>query len=165
METFKLEIELVPQDAWYKSLAQVLDKDSWITIAKETSKKADYVCEVCGDRGYKHWGDNGVRLEAHERWEYDDERHLQKLKGTICLCEKCHRVKHLGKVGVDIEEGRLDPKYMDILVDHFCKVNGCQKDDFEKHREEVFRRWEDRSKYPWSTDYGSYSEIVEKHHK
>jgi len=42
------------------------------------------------------------------------------------------------------------------LINHFCKVNNCSREDFEKHEEEAFRIWRERSKYEWKQDFGEY---------
>jgi len=42
------------------------------------------------------------------------------------------------------------------LINHFCNVNNCTRKDFERHEEEAFRIWSERSKYEWKQDFGEY---------
>jgi len=55
----------------------------------------------------------------------------------------------LGLAGIQAQQGYLD---YSNLVEHYCVVNGCTKEDFFQDREEAFRLWEERSKYEWTID-------------
>jgi len=134
-----LTIELVPKTAWYINLRSELPKEQWDKIRKETYKKANYKCEICGGKG-KKWP-----VECHEIWEYDDENHIQTLKGLISLCPDCHQVKHAGLA-------KIKGKY-EIIKKHLAKVNKWTIEEAEKYIEEQFDIWEKRSKYKWEIDY------------
>ena len=96
-------------------------------------------------------------MSCHEIWSYDDANHIQTLKGFIALCDMCHHVKHIGLAGILAGEGKLD---YSRVVEHFMKVNNCDLAAFEKHREEAFRQWAERSTYKWKVDIGEYSEYI-----
>jgi hypothetical protein len=151
----KLEIELVPSTAWNKSLYNILPVDDWSRIKSEIYAKEGHKCYVCGKAGEK--------LEAHEFWEYDDRTRTQKLVGIHHLCDLCHKIKHLG-FWLHTEDGRLRLKQQGLtrnrLIEHFCKVNGCQTEDFLSAEKQAFRVWEFRSKHEWKQDFGKYSETV-----
>ena len=86
-------------------------------------------------------------------WNYDDEKHVQKFEGFILLCEMCHYIKHLGIAGTLADKGLLD---YDKLIEHFCKVNNCSRDEFEESKAKAFEIWEKRSQYKWKRDLGKY---------
>jgi hypothetical protein len=145
----KLEIELVPSTAWYSNMRKAVTRDTWDKIRKECYRKAGYSCELCSIRK--------VTLHCHEIWNYDDKKHIQTLEGFICLCQDCHWIKHIGLAGIKASEGVLD---MENLIKHFMKVNGVEREIFEKHKEEAFNIWEKRSNHDWKTDLSKWSHLT-----
>jgi len=152
---FKLTIELVPATVWLKSIYKIYEDsnrlDKWKEIKNKLFETEGRRCWVCGrEEG---------RLEAHEFWEYDDKNHVQKLIAIHHLCDMCHRIKHIG-FWCHTEDGkaRLTKSGLtrEDLINHFCRVNNCAKEDFEKHEDETFRIWEERSRYRWKQDFGDY---------
>jgi hypothetical protein len=142
---FKLTIELVPSTIWFSSVNHILEKNNqlgkWREIKKELFEREGKKCWICNREG--------GRLEAHEFWEYDDENHIQKLVAIHHLCSTCHKIKHIG-----FWDSTED------LVNHFCKVNSCSRKEFEKHEEESFKIWRERSLHHWIQDFGDYTPIV-----
>jgi hypothetical protein len=108
-------------------------------------------CQVCGETEGK--------MNLHEIWEYDDDKHVQKLGGFILLCEMCHHVKHIGLAEILANRGELD---YDEVIDHFCKVNDCTQREFEQHKTKAFDVWNKRSEYEWKQDFGEYRGFVKK---
>jgi len=98
-------------------------------------------------------------MNLHEIWEYDDQKHIQKLVGFILLCKMCHHVKHIGLAGILAGEGKLD---YDDLIEHFCRVNGCTEEDFEEYRDKAFEIWENRSQREWKQDFGKYGSFIKQ---
>jgi hypothetical protein len=45
-------------------------------------------------------------------------------------------------------------------IEHFIKVNDCDRGDFEEHREEAFVLWKKRSLGDWQVDLREYKEII-----
>jgi len=129
---FKLVIELVPSTVWFSSLYQIYKNSNqlnkWRKIKKELFEKEGNRCWICG-KEEKH-------LEAHEFWEYDDKNHIQKLVAIHHLSEICNRIKHIG-FWCYSQEGKQQLAKAGLsredLIDHFCKVNKCSKEEFEKH--------------------------------
>jgi len=146
----KLSIELVPSTVWNSSLYQLLPRNIWNKIRNEHIARHGRKCQVCGET-------KGV-MNLHEIWNYDDENHIQKLDGFILLCKMCHHVKHIGLAGILASQGKLN---YDKVIEHFCKVNECSKQEFEEHKAEAFEIWSLRSCYDWQQDFGEYEEFIE----
>jgi hypothetical protein len=62
-------------------------------------------------------GHAAKRLEAHEKWEYDEKLHIQKLADVVAICSKCHSVIHIGRT--QLMGGEEDASKW------FMKVNQC----------------------------------------
>ena len=146
----RLTIELVPATSWYNNMRKVIPKAEWDNIRKSVYAEQNNRCGICGAEG---------RLECHELWEYDDEKHIQTLRGFIALCSLCHRVKHIGLAGIHASKGILD---YEQVVDHFLKVNECSRDVFEQHKKQAFEQWRVRSQYQWEVNLGAYESLVSK---
>ncbi len=144
----KLEIELVPKTAWYSNLRTNIPKKEWDKIKDHSYSDANQKCAVCGKCG---------RLNCHEIWEYDDNKHIQKLKGFIALCNDCHMIKHIGFANIQASRRLLD---MDKLIEHFMKVNNVDRKIFNKHYEESFKIWRERSGHKWTTHLAEWSNLV-----
>lgn len=140
----KLEIELVPATTWEVNLRKVLSQSKWNRVRKKAYADYGYKCGICGAK---------ERLNCHEIWEYDDINHIQILRGFIALCDMCHHVKHIGRASILAKEGKLNHLK---VVEHFIKVNNCDFSTFEKHREEAFNKWAERSQSEWIVDIGDY---------
>ncbi len=141
-----LSIELVPQTIWYSSLRNKIQKEEWDKIRKKSYADSGHKCTICKSEG---------RLNCHEIWEYDDKKHIQKLKGFIALCDNCHMIKHFGFASIQANKGLLD---MEKLIEHFMKVNNIDRKTFDKHHEESFQVWKERSRHKWEQDLGGYKE-------
>lgn len=154
-EKFKLVIELVPSTVWFSSIYQIYknsnQQNKWRKIKEENFEKEGRRCWICRKEG--------TRLEAHEFWEYNDEDHIQKLISIHHLCGMCHKIKHIG-FWCYTEDGRRQLARAGLtredLINHFCKVNNCPMEEYEKHEGEAFEIWKKRSKYEWRQDFGKY---------
>jgi len=125
-----------------------MKESDWDKLRKQIYAKYDNKCGICGAE---------ERLNCHEIWEYDDQNHVQRLVGFIALCHLCHFVKHIGLAGVLASKGELDYKK---VVEHFMKVNQCGISEFEKHKQNAFTQWAERSKHKWKIDLGEYQSLV-----
>lgn len=151
--TYKCEIELVPQPLWYANLRKVATKAEWDTIRKATYKKYNHHCAFCGTDGMMH---------CHEIWRYEDTANpthgIQTLTGFVALCPMCHHIKHIGLAGILARRGVLK---MDDVVQHFCRVNDCTPVAYENHRMAAFTQWEVRNLMTWTTDLQEWSYLAE----
>jgi hypothetical protein len=116
----KLEIEPRPSSTWGITLANRLPYTEWKEISDEVKLKADYTCEICGSV-------NGV-MHCHEVWKFDDRSKIQHLAGCLCLCVRCHDVKHFGR---STQVYKHD--YQEKLIEHWCRVNRASRDEFKLH--------------------------------
>lgn len=136
----KLTIELVPKPLWYSNLRTELPKADWDKLRKEVYRKAAHLCEICGGHG-SNWP-----VECHERWEYDDKKKIQILKGLIALCPTCHSVKHIGYTQT---QGYYA---FTKAMRHLMKVNQIDIVEAEEFISEAFRIWQERSNHDWTQD-------------
>ena len=144
----RLKFELVPSTSRCDNLRKRIPKKDWDKIRKSTYANYGHRCGICGAEG---------RLNCHEVWEYDDEKHIQKLKGFIALCNMCHYVKYMGLVGILAYKGKLG---YEKVAEHFMKVNSCDRTILERHAEEVLDQWGKRSKHDWQVDLGRYKDVI-----
>ena len=106
---YKLNFEFVPDSCWYLNLRNILSKKDWDFLRRDAYARANGKCMICGRKV--------TRLEAHERWDYDDENHVQILSDIIAVCHSCHEVIHYGRTSIVGNAERAE--------DHFMKVNKC----------------------------------------
>lgn len=112
----KLNFELVPDSCWYSNLRSILSLAQWDFIRKDAYARAGGKCMICGAPSR--------RLEAHERWEYDEGACVQKLADVVAVCHSCHDVIHIGRTQLLGGEERA--------CAHFMKVNGCTYAEYRK---------------------------------
>ena len=86
----------------------------------------------------------GVRIEAHERWLFDDARGVQVLRRLICLCGACHGTTHFGLAQV---QGRSSE-----ALNHLMMVRGMSLERAAVHIGEAFALWKERSARTWDLD-------------
>lgn len=129
--TKKLNFELVPDGCWHSNLRYVLSPKAWNFISKDVREKANSKCSICGKDTNK--------LEAHEVWEYDIKKGIQKLKDVVAICKDCHETIHINRTYL---KGNYEK-----AEDHYMKVNDCtysemridmgKANDFQKKCNEV----------------------------
>ena len=141
----KLEIEFVPTRLRYSSFYRVFSREEWNKLRDEIIEKNGKRCQICGET------EGALTLDAV--WNYDDDEHIQRLDSFIFLCEMCHCTKHFGLVKMLVDRGSLD---YNELIDHFCKVNNCSREEFEENKSRALEVWERRSTYKWKRDLGKY---------
>lgn len=112
----KLEFEMVPDSCWYSNLRSILSKAQWDFVRREALSRAGGKCSVCGA--------SSKRLEAHEKWVYDEKNAVQKLEDVIAVCPACHAVIHVGRTQLKGDERAAE--------EHFMKVNGCTYAEYRK---------------------------------
>ncbi len=144
----KLSFELVPKPQWKKSLYHILPRQEWDTVRKIVISKQNRHCGICGSEG---------SLSCHEQWQYDDKNHIQTLAGVIAICHLCHAIKHYGLTMVRATEGKED---LNRVIDHYCLVNSCSREEFELDRKEAFHHHHIRSLWQWEQVIGNYWKLL-----
>ena len=128
MKEYKLTFEMVPEECWYSNLRSILKPKDWDVVRRDAYARANGRCMIC-----KRYA---KRLEAHEKWSYDEARALQKLEDVVALCHACHEVKHISRT-------QLMGRGMEAM-EHFQKVNDCSQMEFhlalQEANEEYFKR-------------------------
>lgn len=144
MTKFKLNFELVPDSCWYSNLRSALPKEAWDKIRKKAYSRAGGKCMLCGAPT--------ARLEAHEQWEYDDEKGVQKLKNVVAVCRACHEVIHIGRTQLMGREREAS--------EHFMKVNGCTYAEYRKALGEANEKHRERSRREWQLDVSKLNKFM-----
>lgn len=134
----RLSAELVPSSTWGWNLRTILTGKGWDFLRQREYERAGSVCEICGGKGRKH------PVECHERWDYNDHKHVQTLVGLEALCPQCHEVRHIGRA---MAVGRGE-----IAFKHLAKVNGWTLDQAEEHVTISMKKWQERSRHVWKID-------------
>ena len=70
-------------------------------------------------------GNKTDRLEAHERWSYNEKTQTQKLEDIVAVCSDCHSVIHIGRTQLKGNEERAE--------EHYMKVNNCSYAEYRKN--------------------------------
>ena len=136
-KNFKLKFQLVPDGCWYSNLRSILSKKQWDFIRQDAYERADGKCMICGRKT--------DRLEAHERWSYDQENAIQKLEDVIAVCKSCHSVIHIGLTQLRGGEERAEK--------HFIRVNNCTYAEYRKALGEANEIHQKRNQVPeWKLD-------------
>lgn len=135
--SMKLNFELVPDSCWYSNLRSILSPAQWDAVRREAYARAGGKCMICGA--------TVRRLEAHERWEYDEDNAVQKLADVVAVCHSCHEVIHIGRTQLMGGEERA--------CAHFMKVNGCTYSEYRKALGEANDKHRRRNQIPeWKLD-------------
>ena len=134
---YKLNFEPVPDSCWYSNLRSLLKPSMWDVVRKDAYARANGRCTICG-RPTK-------RLEAHEKWRYDEKTKTQVLDDVIAVCHSCHSVIHIGRTQLLGNE--------DEAIKHFLNVNNCKYPDYIKALGEANRTHQRRNKIDeWKLD-------------
>jgi hypothetical protein len=123
-----------------------LPRSAWDGIRRHVYAEGGYKCGICATKGVLH---------AHEVWSYNEKSKVQKLEGLIALCSMCHHVKHFLLSQKLASEGKLN---LESVIQHFMKINECDRFAFEKHLQASFYLWKKRSSHQWQTDMSCIDE-------
>ena len=70
------DVDLVPSGAWFANLRAAMLLAQWSALSAYVRSRSQNRCEMCG---------SDLRLEAHERWQFDAVTGTQTLMRMICL--------------------------------------------------------------------------------
>lgn len=105
----KLEFEMIPDGCWKYNLRNILSKKLWDFIKSDSKKRAQGKCRICGKAHN--------RLEAHEKWTYDEKNGVIILQDVLAICPDCHKTIHIGRTALVGDAEKAE--------NHYIKVNGC----------------------------------------
>ncbi|NHI91674.1 MAG: hypothetical protein EAX96_04160 [Candidatus Lokiarchaeota archaeon] len=150
----KLTLEFIPltkEDSLYRFLKRTNKEGTWREIKFDLINKFGRRCQICEQPT--------TLLELHEKWEYDEENCVQRLVDMQMVCNLCHRVKHMNSFyqSKQVKHGiKKSEMTKQELINHFCKVNDCSEEDFDRVEEEAFKtlRWRNRIK--WKKDFSLF---------
>jgi hypothetical protein len=139
----------VPASCRFTSVTVVSRRD-WERLRRTILRRAGHACEICGaseDRTA------GRRLEAHERWAYDEHAgvRVQALRRLICLCSACRLVTHFGYAGV---AGRAGEAFA-----HLRAVTGMTHLQALKHLHTAEQLWIQRFGHVWELNLAILADV------
>lgn len=137
----KLEFEMIPDTLYGINARSFLTETEWKTISHNVRKIGK--CACCME------SKEISKLDAHEIWDYDDKKHIQKLQDVIPVCDLCHATIHIGH---SIKEGLYTE---DELLEHYMKVNQISKEQSETCLQNARIKIGERNKYNWTQDQSS----------
>ena len=137
-----LFVDLVPSTCWFTNVRSCVDEGQWDALRSMVYRRARHRCEACGAPR----GTDRQRLEAHERWQYDENTYTQTLRRLIALCWSCHRATHFGFAEVTGTSAEATA--------HLRAVNGWSAGEAQVHIDRAFALWDKRSTHEWRLDLG-----------
>lgn len=141
-----LFVDLVPQTCWFTHVRSCVSERDWDRLRRMVFERAEHCCEACG----RSWVP-GFRLEAHERWAFDQTRRVQSLRRLICLCSDCHTATHFGLA----ELRGMGP----VALAHLRVVTGMSEQEARVHIGSAYRLWRKRSQHEWTLDLGMLTDV------
>lgn len=155
--SWKLRIELVPRSLWgvnLRSKEHGLGEYGWQKLRTRLLDELGAHCVIC---------ESCERPHAHEIWKYEEGKGagLALLVGVEIICARCHSIHHWGKTKQLVDEGKMDRSRLNDLIEHFCAVNNCTREEFERHSLWAFAEFQRRNKKKWRSDFGAYSADVQ----
>jgi hypothetical protein len=130
-----LFIDLIPRTCWFTNVRYCVKKQDWERLRKHVYNRVDNKCECCK---------SNISLEAHERWDYDEKNHIQKLVRIVALCQLCHQSTHIGLAGIN---GKYEQ-----AKEHLKKVRNFSEKEFLEHENNAWEIWRERNKIKWNLD-------------
>lgn len=132
----KLLIRMVPGPLWGRNLRKSLPKSQWQKLRKQVIAERGLKCQMCGKIETE-----SKRVFAHEDWDYQSTYSpaVAHLKQLLLSCWHCHAVEHFGATGNMVMSGELTQRAIEDTIDHFCRVNGADREAFYAHHKELRR--------------------------
>jgi hypothetical protein len=120
-----------PKTAERMNLHTLFDEQTWVHIRTTNASKTDYRCVVCGKRSgdlldrmdIKNDAQRRDTVDCHEMWEWIRPSEnvsigIQKLKGLMTVCFKCHMAFHDDFARRRIKSNEDKKKFMTDLFQH-----------------------------------------------
>ena len=133
-----LYIDMIPKTTYFKNVRSLFTDCDWNLIRHHIYERVNNKCECCGKKRMKY-------LDAHERWEFDEEKQIQKLVRIIALCKLCHSATHYGH--------SRRTKNIEKINSHIKKINNYNDDELKTHIDNSYKIWKERNKIKWKLDF------------
>ncbi len=134
----KLYIDMIPKTTYFKNVRSLFNDSDWNLIRHHIYERVNYKCECCGKKKMKY-------LDAHERWEFNEETQTQKLVRIIALCKLCHAATHYGH--------SKRTKNIEKINNHIKKINKYNDEELQEHINNSYALWKERNKIKWNLDF------------
>jgi len=134
----KLYIDMIPKTTYFKNVRSLFNDSDWNLIRHHIYERVNYKCECCGKKKMKY-------LDAHERWEFNEETQTQKLVRIIALCKLCHAATHYGH--------SKRTKNIEKINNHIKKINNYNDEELQEHINNSYALWKERNKIKWNLDF------------
>lgn len=116
------------------------------------------VCSVCGFVSET----KGGLIHADEVWSFPEPPKVL-LIDVRPLCIYCHEAKDFGDLLRRIREGKAKASMASTVMEHYCRINACSRDDFDEDVKAAFAtKGEVEKRYGWGlkgapeVDYGRW---------
>ena len=154
---YKPSIRMVPGPLWGMNLRRLLPKSRWNKIRQGLIAERGLKCETCGKVE-----NESSRIYAHEEWDYETKRSsgIARLVGLKLSCWHCHAVEHFGATGNMVLSGELSRRAVEDTIEHFCRLNGVDRQTFQAHLAEAKAEWMRLSQLKWTVDWGRFASLV-----
>jgi hypothetical protein len=162
-QEFKLSIQMVPQPLWERNLRKLMSQYEWGKLRKKVLLERGLTCVTCG-----FVAPQSKNIYCHEKWSYETENDpwIARLTGIELTCWNCHAIEHWGRTERLVSQGAIRAETLDLLVEHFAKVNQTTVDQFEKHRQYAVEKFSTRSSYyHWEIEWGPFKDWVEENYE
>lgn len=144
-----LQFEFVPKSLSYINVRSKVTEERWRKISESVRQIG--VCSCCGAVVGKE------QLHAHEVWEYDDYKKIQKLTDIVPVCSYCHAVIHFGhsvnELGMKKEN----------LLQWYANVNRITYEAAESDLSLAYEKQSERDQYIWQQDDGSVDKVIRRY--
>ena len=137
----ELFVDLIPSTCWFSNVRHCIHPTDWDRVRNHIYERTQYICECCGVNTKI---DTNSKLEAHERWDYDEVNKVQKLTRIVSLCSNCHQSTHIGMAGINGKRKEAES--------HLKQVRNFTNDQVNIHITDAFDLWRKRNQYAWKLD-------------
>lgn len=170
MDSFKLAFNPGPKGLSRQTLHEILDTWTW---KKLRMMRNPDVCEIC------NWRESdkprGFNLHMHEVFDYQIKRRgksVAYLRSLQFLCKRCHGIVHNGwdtpKLIKQAEQQLLKGTRFraefesalancESIVEYFCNINQCKRDEFFRHAEQAAANKRERDQHVWRIDWTTFA--------
>jgi hypothetical protein len=170
MDSPKLAINPCPAELSHQTLHNILDPWVWKKLRMMSNPE---FCEICNWRQSDK--PRGYNLHMHEVFDYQIKRRgksVAYLRSLQFLCNRCHSIVHSGHGTPELikqaeqqllQATRFRTEFeaalanYESIVEHFCNINHCKRDDFFRHAEQAAVKKRERDQRGWRIDWTTFN--------